>query len=86
MKITSFGVPWPAWSPDLSHVDYYLWETLKARVFHNFKPNDIGSLKERIIHVWNNVTIDELSRAVHNLERRAELLFEADGGHIEQLL
>ena len=69
-----------------SPVDYYLWGTLKARAFHNFKPNDIGSLKKRIIHVWNNVTIDELSRAVHNLERRAQLFFEADGGHIEQLL
>ena len=48
--------------------------------------HDIGSLKEKIIHAWNNVTIDELSRAVHNLETRAELLFEADGGHIEQIL
>ena len=32
-----FGVPWPARSPDLSPVDYYLWGALKARVFHNFK-------------------------------------------------
>ena len=33
-----FGHPWPPRSPDLSPLDYYFWGTLKARLYHNFKP------------------------------------------------
>ncbi|KAA3669773.1 uncharacterized protein DEA37_0011453 [Paragonimus westermani] len=81
-----FGVPWPPRSPDLSPLDYYLWGTLKARVFHQFKPDNIDSMKQRIVDVWNDITLDELSRAVHNLEARVELVIQHDGGYIEQLL
>ena len=76
----------PARLPDLNPVDFILLGALKARVFHYFKPNNIGSLKQRIIEVWNDVTIDELTRAVHNLETRVKLLIEENGANIEQLL
>ena len=43
-----FGHPWPPRSPDLSPLDYYFWGTLKARVYHNFKPTSLQALKKKI--------------------------------------
>lgn len=81
-----FGYHWPPRSPDLSPLDYYLWGTLKARVYHQFKPTSIASLKEKICAEIQAVTIDELTAAVENLHFRCELVLEQNGSHIQQLL
>lgn len=42
-----YGTPWPPRSPDLTPCDYYLWGTLKARIFHCYKPANLNALKEK---------------------------------------
>lgn len=81
-----YGIPWPPRSPDLSPVDFYLWGALKARVFHHFIPDNLDSLQQKIVEAWNDVAVDELTRAVHHLETRAETVISQNGGNIEQLL
>ena len=81
-----YGTPWPSRSPDLSPLDFYFWGTLKARVFHQFRPSNLNELKDRVMSEMNNFRADELRRAVDNFLKRAELVIQEEGGSIEQLL
>jgi hypothetical protein len=42
-------LPWPAWSPDLSVCDYFLWGYLKVKVFIN-RPRTVHELKVATEH------------------------------------
>ena len=81
-----YGVPWPPRSPDLSPLDFYLWGTLKARVFHSYQANNLEDLKQRIIEEINELSVDELCRSVENLQKRCEMVIANDGGSIEHLM
>lgn len=87
-RIVSRGVghTWPPRSPDLSPLDYYLWGTLKARVYHAFIPRTIDDLKHKIIEEIDAISIDELQRSVNNLVIRCQLVVQQDGGLFENLL
>jgi len=87
-RIISRGFPqtWPARSPDLSPLDYYLWGTMKSRVFHNFVPSNLNQLKERIKEIARDIGQEELRRAVHHLPHRLECVIDQDGGPFEHLL
>ena len=80
------NIPWSPRSPDLNSIDYWFWRTLKARLFNNDAPKDLTSLKDRINEVCNEITIDEISSAISNLNQRMQLLENALGGHFEHLL
>ncbi|EFN70920.1 Transposable element Tc3 transposase, partial [Camponotus floridanus] len=41
------SIEWPARSPDLTPLDYFLWEYLKNRVYQN-KPTSVEELQQRI--------------------------------------
>ena len=81
-----YGTPWPPRSPDLSPLDFYFWGTLKACVFHQFRPSNLNELKDRVMSEINNFRADELRCVVDNLLKRAELVMQEEGGSIEQLL
>lgn len=81
-----FGIPWPPRSPDLSPVDFYFWGTLKARVYHQFRPRNLDELRQRISLEIHSIQRDELERAVNNLVKRAELVIQQEGNIIEHLL
>ena len=87
-RIISRGFPqaWPPRSPDLSPLDYYLWGTMKSRVFLNFVPGNLNQLKERIKDIAGDIGQDELQRAVHHLPHRLECVIDQDGGPFEHLL
>jgi hypothetical protein len=38
-------VPWPARSPDISYIDYFLWGFLISRIFI-YKPSTVAELKQ----------------------------------------
>lgn len=48
-------IEWPARSPDLTPLDFFLWGHLKSRVYQN-RPNNLDDLKARIRHECNLVT------------------------------
>lgn len=80
------SVNWPARSPDLTPVDYWLWGTLKARVFHHDPPTSIPQLKQRVTEECERFSPDEFSNAVGDLTHRIEKMMEVQGQHFEHLL
>jgi len=60
--VHSFGdIAWPAWSPDLTVPDFFLWGFLKDRVFQR-RIMTIQELKRAIV--------DEVSATEEDLRRR----------------
>ncbi|KAE8738030.1 hypothetical protein FOCC_FOCC016497 [Frankliniella occidentalis] len=79
---------WPARSPDLTPCDFWLWGTLKARLF----PADGGryenqqQLKDAIRRECRAIPEEEISRVWENMLRRLGACVAANGGHIEHVL
>jgi len=53
---------WPAWSPNLTPCDYFLWGYVKDKVFVPPQPVSIPDLKNRITAAMETITPDLLSR------------------------
>jgi NAD dependent epimerase/dehydratase family enzyme len=81
-----YGQHWPPRSPDLSPLDYWLWGTLKARVYHNNKPATLEELQEKICEEMDKLTQAEIEKAIAHLIFRLELVVDEKGGVLEQLL
>jgi hypothetical protein len=72
-KIISRGFPneWPALSPDLTPLDFWLWSFLKDAVYpQGNRPPTLDNLKQRIENAAGTVTIIHLQNAVGNVETR----------------
>lgn len=81
-----FGEAWPPRSPDLTPMDFWFWGTLKARVYHNWKPTSLEELQAKIEHEIEHVTKQELENAISHLTFRLELIIENNGELIEPLV
>lgn len=53
--------PWPARSPDLTPLDFFLWGFIKHRVYQK-RPTDIAGLKQQIREAFLLVTPEMLQR------------------------
>lgn len=80
-------IAWPPRSPDLTPLDFFLWGTMKQRVYREVS-NTREELLQRIM-----VTADELKndremlmRATQQVGLRAMACLQNNGGHIEQFL
>ena len=74
---------WPANSPDLSPVDYCVWEILKQKVYR-VKIRNVTHLKERIVEKWEEVTQESINKAIDQWRMRMKKCVEVGGKHIEQ--
>lgn len=84
----SEGVKWPARSPDLTPLDFFLWPYLKDRVYLH-PLNDVEELKTRIRAECRrlNNNRDVLQRVCfEGVIRRAQLCLDANGSHFEHLM
>ena len=52
---------WPAWSPNLTPCDYFIWGYVKDKVFVPPQPVSIPDLKNRITAAVETITPDLLS-------------------------
>ena len=75
-------VEWPAYSPDLSPLDYFFWGYALTEVTRH-QPDTIKALKAIVEEVATDVDPDLIRRAVGNLNKRAKLCLEAGGSHFE---
>ena len=77
-------VEWPPRSPDLTCCDFFLWGYLKSKVFTT-PPRDIATLRQRIIDEFDALRHQApmIRRAVREMEKRANLCVERNGGHVE---
>lgn len=87
-KVIARGYPqnWPAYSPDLSPLDYYLWCTVKSRVYHNWCGKSLEELKDRIQSVLSDTDQDELQRSVSNLRKRLQSVLDSGGCAVDNLM
>jgi hypothetical protein len=83
-RVISRGL-WPPRSPDLNPCDFYLWGTLKEKVYVN-NPHSLEELQENIRHEISTIPVQQIGRVSRNIFSRCEACLEAEGRHFETLL
>lgn len=80
-------VGWPARSPDLTPLDYFLWGVMKQRVYST-PINTEAQLHDRIIQCANDIKNDPgmIRRATNQINIRAVMCLQNRGGHFEHLM
>lgn len=80
-------VNWPARSPDLTPIDFFLWGHVKQLVFKKVC-NSEAEMRSRIITAFEKIKLDTevLRRVRASVIRRCHKCIEVEGGHIEQHL
>ncbi|CAK9822955.1 hypothetical protein ANTRET_LOCUS1385 [Anthophora retusa] len=85
--ISTYGpIRWPARSPDLSPLDFFLWGYLQSVVYQS-AINNIEELQERIISACRGVDPASLTAATHsNFCKRAEYCVAEGGMQFERVI
>lgn len=79
-------VRWPARSPDLTPLDFYLWGYLK-QVVYTEKPNNLEDLKNKISRACREIPAEVIrSACTTELLKRYEICQTEHGRHFEHLL
>jgi hypothetical protein len=78
-------VEWPARSPDLTPLDFFLWGYIKSKVYVN-RPQNLQNLKDRIRHEMSLITPEVIRNVLDECVRRFAYCQETDGGHFEHLI
>lgn len=76
-------IEWPARSPDLTPLDYFLWGHLKSKVYET-APRDIAELRQRIIDECAKITPEILRNVREEFEYRLCHCQAKDGYQFEQ--
>ena len=76
---------WPPRFPDLSSCDFYLWETLKQKVYAN-NPHNLDQLKENITNAIRRITREELQTVSANAVNCAQKCIDVNREHFQHLL
>ena len=74
------GRDWPACSPDLNPLDYFLWGFLKSKVYSPW-PRNLDELEANIRREVGNLQPDVIRNAILDIKRRAQMCINAKGGH-----
>ena len=77
---------WPAYSPDLTPLDYWVWDDMKQQIFTaNWTPNTLDDLKARIVEVVEELREDEAlrKRAIAEFQRRLQICIDRGGQQVE---
>lgn len=77
--------PWPARSPDLTPLDFFLWGYIKNEVYRECFENEEHLLRS-VQAAFNKITPEMLSRVLDSTVRRAYCCLESGGNLFEHLL
>lgn len=85
--IGTYGVvPWPARSPDLTPLDFFLWGHLKTVVYKD-PPVNVQDLKNKIQAACQILSEEQINASTSTeFLRRLESCLEHNGGHFEQFI
>ncbi|KAJ8965933.1 hypothetical protein NQ317_006336 [Molorchus minor] len=72
IKIQYLNKRWPARSPDLTPLDFFLWAHLKDQVYITV-PENLENLKQRIKVAVNNISPQHIQNAVNGVLRRCQI-------------
>jgi hypothetical protein len=75
-------IPWPARSPDLTPLDFWLWGYLKGIVYAQ-SPKTIPDLKQAISDAISDIPNQMVKNATKCVTKRAQKIVEVLGLHIE---
>jgi hypothetical protein len=78
-------IHWPARSPDITPLDFFLWGFLKEKVYETM-PADVNVLEQRIRDACAGITPDILASVRDATRRRLQYCIAADGAHFEHIL
>lgn len=73
---------WPAASPDLNPLDFYVWSRLEQLVCTKNYPS-IAALKMALTREWSNIPQDEVRAAIASWRTRLRACARANGGYFE---
>lgn len=77
---------WPPRSPDITPMDFFLWGTIKDRVYSTI-PTTQDNMKNRVRDALNSLTPDVIRKATCNsLVKRIELCLQQQGETFENIL
>lgn len=79
------AIEWPARSPDLTPLDYFLWGYLKSKVYFS-RPNTIDALKERITFELRRITPQMIQNVRAEFYHRLAICQEVNGTSFEHLI
>ena len=74
-----------AYSPDLTPLDFYLWEYLKSNVYKS-SIKDLDELKVRINMEMKSIWNGTLNKVFLNIVKKINQCISIDGDHLEYLL
>lgn len=78
-------IKWPARSPDLTPIDFYVWGRAKELVY-NEEIRDIDHLKQKIDRAFNVIKHEHTLRTVTSeIRRRYSKCINEQGSHFENL-
>lgn len=75
-------IHWPARSPDLTPLDYFLWGYVKSLIYKD-RPDSTDNLKQRIIDVFQEIPTEMLHKTFCNLIKRVDVCIDNNGGHFQ---
>ena len=78
-------IEWPARSPDLSPLDFFLWGHIKQVVYQT-SVTSVTELERRIQEACAGVTQSCLENVWRNVAKRVALCEREEGKHFEQFL
>jgi len=78
-------VAWPARSPDLNPLDYFLWGHLKNFIYRN-PVETLEDLEEQLHCAIATITPEMIQRVQENLIRRTNMCIQMEGLHFEHML
>lgn len=78
-------VNWPARSPDLTPLDFFLWGFVKEKVMA-IAPTTVEDMRQRITRAVQEITPNMLLRVRNSFRNRVNKCLEKNGHHFEHLL
>ena len=79
-----FPFPWPARSPDLTPIDFWLWGFMKSKVYQ-FHPQTVSDLKDSIRTAIREISVAMKRDVVLFTICRMQSVIVCEGGHEENL-
>lgn len=83
---TNGPIRWPARSPDLTPLDFFLWPFVKEKVLSAVAPRNLEDLQAKIRESILLITPHMLQNVRQGFLHRVQNCINAQGGHFEQLL
>lgn len=77
------AIPWPARSPDLTPLDFYLWGYIKNEIYEFEPPENVHVLRARSEDIFNSINRNTLRRVTGTVLKKCQNCIDANGGHFE---